>query len=254
MKAPVFVPIKDARAHNGLRLVLTAGVPGPWTVAARAIFDIKGIDYTPVAQIAGDANEELVAWTGHNNAPTAMLDDERPRTGWAELLLLAERLAPEPALIPASPEQRALMWGMAHEICGEQGLGWCARIILFIAQEEAGMTAYSQLKQRYSSGESVAQSAARLNAIIGMFERQMERQTAAGSDYLIGDSLTAVDVYWTAFSNLLHPMDADMCEMPDYYREIGSMVTSRLDSPTPAILLDHRNRTLRRHMNPPIVC
>jgi glutathione S-transferase len=251
---PVYVPVAEARKLPGLRLVLSAGVPGPWGVAAKAMFDVKGIAYTPVAQKVADPNSELLEWTGHNNAPIAMYDNERTRTGWSEILFLAERLKPEPALIPASPEQRALMLGLCQEICGEQGLGWSARLVLFGLQEQAGETGYTGLKARYSSGESLDQSLARVNALVGLFERQMERQASAGSDYLIGDSLTALDIYWMAFSNLLDPMAPELCEMPDFYRQIGPFVAPHLAAPVPAILLAHRDHIAKRHLALPLGC
>jgi|TARA_B110000977_G_scaffold169401_1_gene219345 hypothetical protein len=40
--------VEEAKNLNGLRLALTAGVPGPWSEAAKALFRIKGIDYIPV--------------------------------------------------------------------------------------------------------------------------------------------------------------------------------------------------------------
>ncbi len=61
----------EARELPGLRIALTAGLPAPWSMAARFMFDVKGLAYTPVEQLAGEANEELVAWTGHRNAPPA---------------------------------------------------------------------------------------------------------------------------------------------------------------------------------------
>lgn len=254
MSAPDYGPVAQARTTPGLRLVLSAGVPGPWGVAAKALFDVKGIAYRAVAQKLGDPNTELLEWTGHNNAPIAMFDEERARTGWAEILLLAERLKPEPSLIPASPEQRALMLGLSHEICGEQGLGWSARLVLFAVQEEADDNSYADLKARYSSGDGKAQGIARVNAILGMLERQMQRQSEAGSDYLIGDSLTALDIYWIAFSNLLDPMTPEFCEMPEFYRGIGPVVCGQIGTSVPAILLQHRERTMRRHLALPIAC
>ena len=113
-----------ARPRKGLRLVLTAGVPGPWGEAAKSIFHLKGIGYLPVRQTAGETNPALIAWTGYANAPQAVLDDEPARTGWAEILLLAERLSKKTPLIPEDPHERALLFGLAFEICGEDGLGW----------------------------------------------------------------------------------------------------------------------------------
>ena len=113
-----------ARDLPGLRLVLTAGVPGPWGEAAKSIFHVKKIDYVPVRQDGGMANEALEAWTGQTNAPQAVLDDEPARSGWAAILLLAERLAPEPRLVPQDRRERALCFGLSHELCGEDGLAW----------------------------------------------------------------------------------------------------------------------------------
>jgi hypothetical protein len=41
---------------------------------------------------------------------------------------LAERLAPQPSLLPVDVMQRALMIGLSHEICGEIGIGCNRRL------------------------------------------------------------------------------------------------------------------------------
>src|SRR5271165_3235534 len=112
---------------GGLRLVLTAHVPGPWGESAKKIFDYKEIAYVPVAQHAGKENAELVAWTSIRNAPIALYADEAPRTGWYDILMLAERLAPERPLLPARSEDRALVVGISAELCSEWGFGWARR-------------------------------------------------------------------------------------------------------------------------------
>jgi hypothetical protein len=125
-----YIPIEKAKAMRGLRLVLTS-IPGPpWTEAAKAVFQVKRIPYAPVAQQPVVSNEALQEWTGHSNAPIAVYDDERPRAGWAEILFLAGRLAPDPPLIPTDAEDRARFFGLAHEICGEDGLGWNRRHLM----------------------------------------------------------------------------------------------------------------------------
>ena len=50
----------EARELPGLKLVLTAGVPGPWGESAKKVLEYKGIDYVPVAQHASRPNEALV--------------------------------------------------------------------------------------------------------------------------------------------------------------------------------------------------
>src|ERR1700752_3766011 len=114
----------------GLRLVLTTGVPGPWGEAAKGIFHAKGIPFARVAQSAGADNDEIFAWTGHRNAPTAMYDDEPARTSWREILWLAERLRPQPALLPDDPEERVRCLGLSEELMGVGGFGWCRRLML----------------------------------------------------------------------------------------------------------------------------
>ena len=125
-----YIDIAEARSASGLRLVLTAGVPGPWGEAAKGLFHVKKISYSPVRQQGGAENSDLRAWTGFDNAPQAVFENERPRIGWSELVLLAERLEPSPPLVPSDPQQRALMFGLLHEIAGEMGFAWCRRLQL----------------------------------------------------------------------------------------------------------------------------
>src|SRR5258705_7940451 len=97
----VYIDIEAAKQMRGLRLVFTAGMPGaPWTEAAKAVFEVKEIPFARVAQRPGVTDAALREWTGHANAPVAIYDDERARSGWLEILHLAERLAPPPRLIP----------------------------------------------------------------------------------------------------------------------------------------------------------
>ena len=127
-----FVSPEEAKQASGLRLTFVANAPSPWGEAVKGMLKTKDIPCTAALYMPGDpaANKALVEWTGEDSAPSAMYEDEAPRSGWAEILLLLERLQPEPSLIPADPEQRALMFGLSHEICGEMGLGWVLRLMM----------------------------------------------------------------------------------------------------------------------------
>ena len=87
-----YLRVEEAQERDGLRLVLTASVPGPFSEAAKALFRHHHVDFLPVRQIGGRENPELVAWTRHRNAPIALYNDEAPRVRWLEILDLAERL------------------------------------------------------------------------------------------------------------------------------------------------------------------
>jgi hypothetical protein len=121
-----YVSVEDATGRSGLRMVVVGDVPSPWGEAAKGIFHIKGLQWLAV-RLAYDS-DALKDWAGQRSGPIAIFDNERPRSGWAEILLLAERLAPAPSLLPADAAERALVFGLAHEICGEAGLGWSRRL------------------------------------------------------------------------------------------------------------------------------
>lgn len=249
-----------ARDRKGLRLVLTAGVPGPWGEAAKSIFELKGIAYLPVRQTAGETSPALIEWTGHANAPQAVLDDEPARTGWAEILLLAERLAPSPALIPEMPRDRALMFGLGFEICGEDGLGWHRRLQIMDAmfsapgaesnpQFETGRT----LARRYGySREAAARSNRRVREILELFAEQLASQAKRGSEYLVGERLSAVDVYWSTFAAMLRPLPHELCPMPAPMRASYEMLPPEVAAAVEPALLAHRDRIYRKHLKLPV--
>ena len=133
-----YLTVEEARTAPGLRLVLTAGVPGPWGESAKAILAYKGIEFVPVFQEGGGANEALVAWTGQSSAPVAVLEGQPPVSHWLDLLHLAERLQPEPALIPEDVSARADVLGLSALIAGVDGIvaeTFVGNVPIFIAQE-----------------------------------------------------------------------------------------------------------------------
>src|SRR6516164_3528606 len=123
-----YLKVAEARDLPGLRLVLTAFMPGPWGEAAKYIFGARNIDFVPVEQLAMETNDDLFAWTGMRNAPIAMYEEEPPASTWHEILLLAERLGSGPSLIPDDELDRALMMGISTEICSPDGFAWNRRL------------------------------------------------------------------------------------------------------------------------------
>ena len=126
-----YVGVEEAIKRRRVRMVVVGNVPSPWGEAAKGILHIKGIDWVAV-RLAYDS-EALQQWAGQRSGPVLIYDDDRPRSGWAEILLLAERLASAPPLLPAKADARALAFGLAHELCGEGGLGWSRRLQLIHA-------------------------------------------------------------------------------------------------------------------------
>src|SRR5262245_61302253 len=120
--------VEQAMAAPGMRMVVVGNVPSPWGEAAKGIFHIKRIPFSAV-RLAYDS-DVLKQWAGQLSGPVAFYEDEVPRSGWAEILVLAERLAPTPALLPLAPEPRGKALLLADKFCGEGGLGWSRRLQL----------------------------------------------------------------------------------------------------------------------------
>ena len=239
-----------ARDMDGLRLALTAHVPGPYSLSARAILDHHGVDYVPVLQVAAGANEDLVAWTGHRNAPVAVYNDEAPRVGWLEILHLAERLGAGPSLIPSDIGERMLMVGLSNELLGENGFIWNLRLVMFslggperAAQERARNPMYDQ----YGYNEAGAAAGIELaKAVLGRLTAQLIAQRKAGRRYIVGDGLTAVDIYWAYFSQAVKTLPEANCPMPAGMRKAYEIVGGMLGEQDP-ILVEHRDRLFAEH-------
>jgi len=249
------IGIGEAATRGGTRLVLLAGFPSPWSVAAKAIFDVKRIPYTRAQQTPSDTPDALVRVTGQASYPAVLHEQEKPRSGWAEILLLAERLAPEPALVPSDALARAQLFGFAHETCGEQGLGWSLRVLMIQVGRQANpptpISGYLAGKYGYSP-EAAAAAPARSIALLRMLSSQLAREKARGNGYLLGASLTALDLYWAAFSNLIAPLPNEQCPMAPAARAM-------LTSPPPAVaaaldpaLLAHRDFVFAKHVGLPL--
>ena len=255
-----YVSPEKARELPGLRLALTAGVPGPWSEAAKAIFHVKRIDYTPVLQAGGEDNEALVAWTGHRNAPIAIYEHEPARVRWEEILALAERLAPEPALTPADERERALMMGMAHALCSEDGLGWNRRHQLLApmlsaagAADNPAFAAVRVLGRDYGWSEAALKRAdERVCSILRFFSEQLAQQHDKDLEYLVGDRLTAIDLYWATFCALLRPLDDDVCPMPEGLRAGYGAMTPAIEAALDPALIAHRDLVYQRHLPLPL--
>jgi len=250
-----YVSVDEAIARRGLRMVVVGDVPSPWGEAAKGIFHIKGIDWVAV-RLAYDS-EPLKAWAGQRSGPVAIYDNERPRAGWAEILLLAERLAPGPTLLPKDATERALAFGLAHEICGEDGLGWARRLQLIHAglQGDGGFAprVATYLAKKYGYGpEAGAAAGARVAALLGMLAARLKAQRAAGSRFYVGNTVSAVDVYSASFMALLKPLPEAQCAMDAGSRAAMETLDAATAAALDPILLEHRDMMYREWLELPL--
>jgi glutathione S-transferase len=246
-----YLSVEDARDLPGLRLALTAGVPGPWSEAAKAVFRHHGVEYVPVRQQGAGENPELIAWTGHRNAPVAVYGDEPPRVRWQEILDLAERLGAGPALLPGDREARIRTIGICSEIAGEGGFAWNCRLLMF--DQMVGAVGVERARRnpmlkdyQYDPGQ-----AERTTQKVRDFIAFLAGCLGTGGDYIIGDQFTAADLYWAYFSNLLSPMPHEVNPMPDALRQSYHLPAKAIGDFDP-IVIGHRDAIFERHLELPL--
>lgn len=249
-----YLTIGEARARKGLRLVMMRGFPSPWTQAARGLFYVKGIAFDKVAIGPDEPRELLREWTGQDSFPAAMLDDERPRTGWEEILWLAERLSPTPSLIPSDPNDRIRMLGLSREICGEMGLGWCRRLTAMGLAADAPPAGLEAFHLKYgATPEEGARARERVIEILKTLTAQIVSSRDEGYHYLMGARISAVDIYWATFCNLLAPLEAErMPTLPDSMRGMFTATEPDVVAAVDPLLLTLRDLVYAEHLELPV--
>jgi glutathione S-transferase len=253
-----YFSVAEAKAMPGLRLVLSAGVPGPWGEAVKAMFHAREVPFTAIAQKPMEANEELREWTGYRNAPTAVYEDEPPQTTWFDILMLAERLGSGASLLPKASADRALCMGYIMEICGRDGFGWNRRLTMLAAMwgsrvpSEAEPHEREYISQYGLSQEAAAGAPGRAADILNALAAQLRAQQARGSVYLVGDRLSAVDLYWACFSQLIGPLPKAVNPIPDYVWSLYSTMPEAVEEALDPILFEHRDHIYERHIGLPL--
>jgi glutathione S-transferase len=251
------VDVETARDARGLRLVILADVPSPWSLAAKTILEVKQIPALIVRKSVRD--QAVQAWTGIPNAPIAIYENEPPRSGWAEILELTERLKPEVPLVPRDPEQRVRMYGLSHELLGAGGLIWSARLFTLDASLASdGAKGFSlpvakYLAARYGYAPGCSDAArARAIEILGLLRDQLQKSRRAGYDYYLGNAPTALDIYSATVFNALAMLPPDQCPAHPAMRAAFEWMGAELRDAIAPELLAHRDQMVAKHFSLPL--
>ena len=257
-----YASIEDAKKMSGLRLVLgNYAVPGPWREAYKGLFYVKNIPYTPVVAASLDGNDTaLREWTAQSSAPVAIWNDEPPRSKWFEQLALAERLEPNPPLIPNNIEDRMHMFGYCNEICGESGYAWSKRLMMVHSMltnpdvDDGTKAFWAGFGNKYGYSPEAAEAAPeRMATIVGSLASQLEQQKTEGSRFFIGNQLSALDIYWATFAALVQPLPEDQCPMATAFRSFYVTTEPVVVAALTPALLEHRDFIYQEYLELPIV-
>ncbi len=255
-----YIEVEQARNMSGLRVVLTPGVPGPWSESAKGILHVKKLSYVKARQEILGANVALVNWTGQSTAPVAAWNDEPPRSTWIEQLFLFERLAPEPRLIPRDFDERVLMFGLANELCGENGFGWSKRNIMVRDHTKPGMAPgvadfFAKLGRKYGyTPEAEKAAPSRCAEILTRLASRLAEQRRKGSKFFIGGGLTALDIYSACFAAMIKPLPEEQCPMPPDFRALYTNNDPVVAAAAAPILFEHRDFIYENFLELPVDC
>ena len=154
---------------------------------------------------------------------------------------------------------RARLFGLAHELCGELGFGWCRRnagIHLSVEKAPPGPLREWALGfgRKYGyRGEEAALYGRRVREVLALFTGILREQRARGSRFLLGDGLSALDLYVAAFMALLEPLSAADCPMDDGMRAFYTLRDPAQRADGDDLLLAHRDAIYREFLELPVV-
>ena len=254
-----FLTLEEAAAMTtGTRVTFVPGIPAMYSEALKNICFVKGVPLIRVLhppmgvdEASGkDRQEKLYELTGQTSLPTMLHEEERPRNVWIEQLALAERLGAvgTPALIPDVFEFRVEVFGHCAVVLGEDGLAWNMRILID-----------TPLGRKYGfSEEASAAAPGKIAEIIALIDRRLEAQEQRGSRYLVGDALTAADIYWATLSMSVLPAPPEI--MPPTRQNKAMLRYFAANSQIPVIadvltkrIEEHQRFILTTHCETPAV-
>ncbi|MEJ0086141.1 MAG: hypothetical protein WDO72_10685 [Pseudomonadota bacterium] len=250
-----YVSVADAIERPGLRMVVVGKVPSPWGEAAKGVFHVKRIRWSAVRLVYDDP--ALAKWAGQLTGPVAVYDDEAPRSGWEEILTLAERLQPDPPLLPTDTGLREQVLLLSQKFCGQDGLGWFRRLQMVHAglSKNGGfnerVAAYLGQKYGYDPAR-VAENGARVRTLLGEFAALLKTRRPAGEPYYFGDVPTAADIYSATFMAFFSPLPGHQCTMHPGTRAAFELVDDETRAAVDPALLAHRDMMYARHLELPL--
>ena len=254
-----FTTIAEARKASGMRLIVAEGVPGPWAEGIRGVLDYKAIPHTRGRYEMGVDHSDLIAWTAQESVPVIAWEDEFPKSAWLEQIFLAERVQPEPSVIPQNMEDRMRMFGLLAEICNPNGFGWCRRLMLVHnGLNTPGLPAESRaffegFGAKYGYSPAAAEAApGRVIEILNALDECLAGQEQKESRYFIGDKPSALDIYWAGFSHLIEPLPAADCPMLEDFRPMYLNTDAGVAAAATPRLMTHREFIYREHLGLPM--
>ena len=243
---------------SGTRVTFLPGVQALYSEALKNICFVKKVPLIRAlhplmgkdGKTGKDRQARLYELTSQKGLPTMFHDEEQPRNVWIEQLALAEKIGATDslALIPDSFKLRADMFGLCAVVLAEDGIVWNMRILND-----------NPLARKYGYSEAASSDALRKIAEgITLLDSRLEEQAEHGSRYLVGDTLTAADIYWATMGMALVPAPPEI--MPRTQQNKGLLAWFEQNSKVPEIadalthrIEDHQRYILKTYCETPAI-
>ena len=254
-----FISLDEAASmKSGTRVTFIPGMQALYAEALKNICYVKKVPLIRALHPLMGVNKEtgkdrqarLYELTSQTSLPTMFHDEERPRNVWIEQLSLAENIgsADSPKLMPDNLQDRVDMLGLCAVILGEDGLVWNIRIL-----------SDNPLARKYGySEEASAVALDKIVEIIRLIDNRLEDQEKAGSKYLVGNSISAADIYWSTMVMSTLPTPEEI--MPRTEQNQGMLMWFEGNSKIPAIkevlsnrIQDHQHYILKNYCETPAI-
>ena len=140
------------------------------------------------------------------------------------------------------------MFGLCAIVLGEDGLVWNMRIL-----------SDGPLARKYGYSDEASNKAPnKIAEIIKLLNKKLKAQEEIGSKYLIGDSLSAVDIYWATVSMTVLPASLEI--MPRTKQNEGMLLAfegiskiPQIAEATSELILSHRDYILKTYCETPAI-
>ena len=257
--SPEFISLeKAATMKEGTRITFIPGIQAIYAEALKNICYVKKIKITRVLhpfmgidkKTGKDRQAKLYELTSQTSLPTMFHDEERPRNVWIEQLALAEKIGSSDSinLIPDNFRDRSDMIGLCAIVLGEDGFVWNMSIL-----------SDGPLARKYGfSDDASCKAPSKMAEIVSVIDRQLEKQKEKDSKYLIGDKISAIDIYWSTISMTILPASLEI--MPRTKQNEGMLFFFEANSKIPEIkevltdrILSHRDYILKTYCETPAV-
>ncbi|MBI2799206.1 MAG: hypothetical protein HYX63_02800 [Gammaproteobacteria bacterium] len=87
---------------------------------------------------------------------------------------------------------------------------------------------------------------------LGALVAQLKAQYARGVQFFAGDHVSALDIYWVAFMNLLDLLPKDQCPIPDEWRSSFIATGPQIKAALDPLLYEHRDKIFNAHFRDPM--